>query len=121
MGVSELEKLRVLVDSSLHSPDYGVVNFQQLHKVLHGILSHLGLQFDGNTVSSSTTADKQLDSGRLTDNLQDETVEKEREKDDKSKEQNNVNISTEEGRISNFQDENDQETGRNVENIDVER
>ena len=50
MGVSELENLRSLVDSSLRSPEYGIVNFHHLHKVLHGILSHLGLKYDGKDV-----------------------------------------------------------------------
>lgn len=53
MGVSEIETLRGLVDSSLRSPEYGIVNFHHLHKVLHGILSHLGLHFDGKQLASN--------------------------------------------------------------------
>ncbi|KAK3728562.1 hypothetical protein QZH41_011643 [Actinostola sp. cb2023] len=68
MGVSELETLRNLVDSSLKSPEYGVVNFHHLHRVLHGILSHLGLKYDGKDLASevrTTTDNTKNDTGTI--------------------------------------------------------
>lgn len=114
MGVSDIEKLRGLVDSSLHSPDYGVVNFHQLHKVLHGILSHLGLQFDGNVVAVATDKAK--------DTLARNSVEKEQDIDDLKSGESNENVSNlEQGKESISHDGQERTTGPNVEDQEVER
>lgn len=50
MGVADVERLHNLVDVSLKSPEFGIVNFKGLHELLHGILSHIGLRYDGKSL-----------------------------------------------------------------------
>ncbi|XP_031561809.1 uncharacterized protein LOC116297676 [Actinia tenebrosa] len=50
MGVADVERLHNLVDLSLKSQEFGIVNFKGLHELLHGILTHIGLKYDGKSL-----------------------------------------------------------------------